>query len=224
VRRASVARGLEPPPTENVELGRRQTAPQGKLYLYLKQQSYADTWVKGGQVPIELASTYRSIERRGILTPDEVRQYFVRGVNPKDLDGFFKINGAKNFRMIGCTINGKPIDNAIISDYSEDAYLLCLSQTCSHELMEKLEKSVCVEIVDFDLLRESLNRQVGSELQFGPITYTSGADRDHFTKSSRDEWQDEYRLAWVAASNLQQIVEIPRGVAVQVRFDSNLKA
>lgn len=197
-------------------IGRRRVAPDRPLYLYLNESAYVATWVSGGSAPLNLASTYRSIEREGVFTPDEVQQYLVRGMAEEDFAGIAKFDGCKNVHFIDCTVDGKEIEHGSISKYEEDALLLCLSYTASDALMSKLGKAACVEITNFDALLTSLNEQLGIDAEFGPITYTEGSDRDHFTKSAADRWQDEYRLAWIAEENQPQIVQIPRGVALQV--------
>ena len=45
-----------------------------KKYLYLAKPWMADTWIKGGVVPLSVASTYASDRRSGTLTPDENQQ------------------------------------------------------------------------------------------------------------------------------------------------------
>jgi hypothetical protein len=37
-------------------------------FLYLTDLEWADTWIKGGLIPITLASSYLSDDREGVMT------------------------------------------------------------------------------------------------------------------------------------------------------------
>jgi len=81
------------------------------------------------------------------------------------------------------------------------------------------QKKAVVEIVDFDLLYQSLNEQVGSRGDYGPISYISGEDRNHFTKHVDDNWMDEFRIVWDVRDNSDLPVSLPAGIGKMVPLD-----
>ena len=40
-------------------------------FVYLENEVYSNTWINGGKIPIKLASSYKSEERKANFTPDE---------------------------------------------------------------------------------------------------------------------------------------------------------
>jgi len=107
-------------------------------------------------------------------------------------------------------------DNIVISNYREDALILCFACSASRDIMTRLGKTACVEILDVAALRTSIDQQIGLTSTAGRVNYTAGTDRAHFLKSVEDEWQDEYRLSWRQSPAYEQMISIPPGTAARV--------
>ncbi|VWX58933.1 hypothetical protein [Sphingorhabdus sp. 109] len=188
--------------------------PDAPLFLYLNEIEYAKTWIEGGQIPLMRASFYRSAERNGTSTPDEVRQFRWDGASPETFEGIANIGqNVQNIQFINFRSNGIPIPDTRIDVYEEDAFLLCLSHTKSKALAERFEnKKCCVEITDISLLISALG--AFENVRYGRVKYTKFDDRSHFMKSIKDAWQDEYRFVIPANKGLREInINLPPGVA-----------
>lgn len=197
----------------SANLGRRKEVTEKSLYLYLEEKSYAETWIGGGYIPLNLASTYLDSARKGTKTPDELRQHQVVGMDENDMVGALHFQDVRDVTFTGCVINGQKYDYVSVNSYKEDAYILCLSFGLSKYLLNKFEKKTCVKIDNLPCLMACLNEQLGSNAEYGPVTYTQSTTRDHFTKNQEDAWQAEYRLVWPTKNSELQWVNIPAGLA-----------
>jgi hypothetical protein len=196
-----------------------------KKYLYLTKAEWANTWINGGVVPIKLASSYLSQERIGVKTPDEnlvdntpvplsSLKEFIRIDNDSDIHDFTFAGNVS----IGQDGRKRLLPNMYnVSRYREDVLVLCFSNTCSLNLLKKLEKAVCIEIESVNQLKQILDRQLGVVGEARNCDYTIGHQRNHFLKSKEDEWQQEYRICW--KSSKEAFVTIPTGFAKHVNFD-----
>jgi hypothetical protein len=187
-----------------------------RLFLYLGKLEWADTWCNGGTIPVFPASHYLSLERRGIHTPDEVNQksIFGRGEEARRaVNRLFSVDhGELSVRGIEIwDSTGRHHINHTIRNVKEDANILSFSRILDRELMKRLGgKEVVVEILDFHHMKHVLDDQMGSISEFGNCDYTSGIDRNHFLKSTEDEWQAEFRLVW-------KIPSIPKFEQAEIR-------
>tara|TARA_R110000772_G_scaffold85933_2_gene180307 strand:+ start:1729 stop:2298 length:570 start_codon:yes stop_codon:yes gene_type:complete len=186
-------------------------------YLYLTFPKWKDAWIHGGKIPLNPASVYKRMDRDGIYTPDENLIY----KSTHDLD---QLKGAVNIG-VGCrNISiGKIVNNGVTiaenlqaSKYEEDGVILSLCNRKSKKIAQKLTKQACVKILDVDLLKDVIDEQLGKLSIAKACRYTKSYERNHFLKSSEDEWQDEYRLFW----NHQERVEIvlPKGIAKSINI------
>ncbi len=197
----------------------------GSIYLYLGKESFADTWVNGGSIPLSPAAEYRSDRRQGVMTPDEVRQF---DENLNDPEAFKVIKDhainttgvrAGQFDNLQIQLADGTIRNisGTVDDYEEDAYLFCAAYELSSDLMERLENKVCVvEIEDPAQLKTVLDGLMSQVSFGGRVDYTDGPKRGHFLKSTEDDWQAEYRLAWIKKGSDLIWVNIPAGLAKRV--------
>ncbi|HBB6967995.1 TPA: hypothetical protein JLN89_000103 [Escherichia coli] len=184
-----------------------------KKFLYLKQESFADTWVHGGVVPLYKASTYRKEDRTGIYTPDE--NQIDNSTHSADAFGGRIRFGDNAQGHIGYIAgHGVAMFNVHLDRRIEDGILLCLSNRRSNFIAKKLEKLACVEIQDIDLLKNIIDEQIGQVGVMGHCKYTSGHKRNHFLKSNLDAWQEEFRIFWKDIENTE--IEIPKGLAIRV--------
>jgi len=188
--------------------------PRSRLFLYLQNEDHARTWLHGGDVPLRLASSFLSLERKGIFTPDEVRQFNEVGASISELErsGFLKITGAggvKDLEISGCHHNGWKIPATRIDDYREDAFVLCFSKSASRAMMKRFgNKKLCVE-VNFQRLIDAVKSQTTDDVYFGDVAYTNSAHRSHFMKSALDQWQNEYRVVLPNSKNSEKTITIP---------------
>lgn len=184
------------------------------LYLYLNEYWHVDTWVSGGVIPINPASTYRSMEREGIYTPDEniIHKSNVDLLSLSPFIGFGPNGGVKNLNIINCRMGGKLIPDIVGADYySEDGLILSFSHRLTKIVAKKMRKKACVKILDIFSLKESLDAQLGVISEARDCEYTLGHERNHFLKSELDSWQEEFRLFWPLTAKVE--VTVPKGTA-----------
>lgn len=184
------------------------------LYLYLNEHWHADTWVNGGVIPINPASTYRSVERAGVLTPDE-NLIHKSEVDIRSLSPFISVNpsaGLKGLTMIGCEMDGMPIPDFYDADfYEDDGLILSFSCRLTGVIARKMKKKACVRIIDMGGLKQHLDMSLGAESIAKYCEYTSGHQRNHFLKSDLDSWQAEFRMFWTITKKVE--VQLPPGMA-----------
>jgi hypothetical protein len=185
-------------------------------YLYLTKHEWQRPWIHGGNIPINLASTYLRQERDGIFTPDETLIH----KSPVDLRSFFPnigFQGAVGISMIGCTVGGREVPSFRDADFfTQDGNILSFCNVASIEISQRLGKVCCVKILDLEALKRAIDEQLGVKAVMGPCTYTPTHERNHFLKSIEDSWQNEYRMFWLGKEN--QLVTLPAGVAVPVEL------
>ena len=191
-----------------------------KKYLYLQKQSFVRNWVEGGQVPLRLASRFVSDIRNGTQTPDENLVY----QSNVDMDSlpFLQMNEFVSLTMVGCSMNGRSIPNILDAHrYQQDGLILCFSNHLDRKTAEDLDKVACVEIQNIEGLKEHLDEQLDVVGTMEPCRYTDSHQHNHFLKSDKDEWQDEYRIFWPIVLN-EVWVAIPPGTGVEKVFAPTL--
>jgi hypothetical protein len=193
-------------------------------YLYLKEREHVETWLNGGQVPLNMASNYKSKERNATSTPDEVTHLHLSRIY--DEEKFLEIFGINDMysdvnisiRPTSVTFDGKLIgENSIFEQFFEDALIFCLATKKSKSLCDRLEKKYCVEILDIETLKKVLDTQLESQGVKKKCQYTHKRGRNHFLKSSEDKWQMELRIVWSEIKN-NQWVTIPAGLCKEVEL------
>ncbi|MGY7937967.1 hypothetical protein L1R05_27285 [Klebsiella pneumoniae] len=189
-------------------------------FLYLTQYSWSEAWIKGGEVPLSSSSTYRSAERKGILTPDEnildSSTHDIKSLEPYILfdEGSLSVGRLiVNDELIGENIN--------LNRRYEDGLVLCFANRRSNYIAKKLNKVAFVKIFDVLYLKSVLDQQIGVESMIGPCEYTKDHRRGHFLKSEYDRWQDEYRMFWPGVESRSVI--IPKGISCQVKIRGDLR-
>jgi hypothetical protein len=189
-------------------------------YLFLNSLEHVNTWINGGSVPINPASMYRSTERVGTKTPDEVMQKSVAGGSLLDLLPEVSLGGEgamEDIVFTNCTFNERHIPGPLTySQHPEDALILCMSKSGDKEIMQRLDKVACVLIPDVEKLRAVLDKQIGYESEHADVQYTEEpGNRNHFLKGTEDSWQQEYRFVWrgEGIGKEQRWVTIPAGLA-----------
>jgi len=193
-----------------------------RLFRYLASEHDARSWLDGGVIPLFLAKRYFSEERNGIMTPDERRVINTnRPYEGSDISRVIAISDSKGISITGARINGVLVPDFYGDHYLEDGRVLCLSVHLSGSLAKRMEKTVCVEIVDIASLKACLDQQVGVKSKMGLCKYVKNHNRNHFMKSAKDSWQAEYRLFWptVPADDRERIdVILPQRVACRVEL------
>ena len=185
---------------------------ENERFLYLNEIDHAYTWINGGNIPLNLASSYKSLERVGVKTPDENlihdSTYDLRLLYPA-----IALRNVKNFNMYGCKINGKRVpDISGASFYIEDGVVLCLSKTCDSKVAARFgNKKCCVRILDVEKLKSIIDSQIGVSGVLRDCDYTDSFQRNHFLKSIKDSWQSETRIFWAAKNKIE--VMLPPGIA-----------
>lgn len=189
------------------------------VYLYLNEPEHAQTWVEGGEIPINPASVYKSMERSGVFTPDE-NLIHKSEMDLMNLGPGIHLDPAGNFKnitFINCDFGAGPVNVNAGDYYAENGLLLSFSTALSKAVMDRFKtKKVCVKILDIDRLKSILDLNLGCESQADKCRYTTGHERNHFLKSFLDIWQQEYRLFWKCKPE-RQWVSIPAGLAEVVK-------
>ncbi|MEN8605446.1 hypothetical protein [Enterobacter hormaechei] len=191
-----------------------------KKYLYLTKKNWIHPWITGGVVPLYRASKYISDERKGVYTPDE-NLIDTSTHDKKDFSDLFVITGNSRLTVQDFYHKGSYYEHVVFDQKIENGLVLCLANTKSREIAIGLGKEACVEILDVELLKRHLDKQIGVNGIMKPCEYTSGHNRNHFLKSSKDAWQDEYRIFWPEVESLR--VSIPSGIAKHVKLNFHKK-
>ena len=149
------------------------------------------------------------------MTPDEVIHRELHGISERDFESVAKI-GSKGtvFMSIGqVTIGGKIRgQNVSFTQRHSDGVILCLSNSFSEAVMERLHKTACVEIPNWKRLLATISEQLGIFGIGRAVEYTVSTDRNHFLKSIEDKWQDEFRIFWSLPAAVT--IKIPSGIAL----------
>lgn len=187
-----------------------------RYFLYLANAEHAENWLSGGPVPLFPSSNYKSEERNGVMTPDEVDDISALGFRSFDHNqkqAFFeKFRG--NFHFENCTI-ASPIGNQIefsgkYSNIEDDRLILSVSRVLSRRLMSKFgNKTQVLEICKPLELMEFIDEQLGVQGEFKHIEYTERFDRNCFLKAMEDCWQCEARFAWKVPDLKEYWVRVP---------------
>jgi len=188
------------------------------LYVYLPCASYVTTWVSGRTLPLSLAGKYKAVERRGALTPDENLTHRATGNALPILREFgidpYQGSEVNNSLFIGGSSGLVVVDRVAV----RDGLVLCFSKTLSSSVAGRFYRTFCVRIDDVEALKLNLDAQLGSVSQAGSCEYVDDYTRDHFVKSFKDSWQDEFRLFWPDVQAAANVV-LPAGIAVEVDLD-----
>lgn len=182
-----------------------------RKYLYLRELEWCDAWINGGEVPISLASRYLGTDRSGIITPDENLIYKSEiPIEVLHANGLL-ISQCKDLNFTNCVFGNLRIDNLDFSHYNQDGLILSFCNSYSERISRDLGKSACVRVNRMAALKEAIDVQLGCIGKMGPCIYIHGHQRNHFLKSIKDSWQDEYRIFWPLQEEVR--VKIPRGIA-----------
>ncbi len=190
-------------------------------YLYLTKAEWTEPWIRGGKIPLKVASTYLSLERAGTLTPDENLIH----EGPYPAESIYNWLGLKgkipdSFLFRGNTSNGRALPDA--ERRFEDGFVLCLCNSLNQLVCKQLGKSACVRILNVEKLKAVLDAQMGKIGAAGSCRYTKSHQRNHFLKSEADQWQDEYRIFWPLDESDElddRWVDLPEGMADIAQMD-----
>lgn len=167
------------------------------VYLYLEKEEWAEVWVNGGEIPINLASAYQSDERAGTMTPDEnlIHESNVDLMSLSPMIHIEKNANIKGLSILNSSINGQPIPNINNANYyKEDGLILSFCNHLSPETAHKFGKAICVEILDIRKTKLEIDEQLKITGSMKKCSYTDDHQRNHFLKFSDDSWQDEFRI------------------------------
>ena len=187
-------------------------------FLYLTKEDWVTNWVDGGVIPIFPASTYLSQSRDGTSTPDE-NLIHSSPVDVTSLPGISGLFGPginfKNLTYVGNVVDGVRAPDVVAADYyKEDGLVLSFCNEMSSEIAKRLKKRACVKILNIHELKTVIDEELGIEGQAGECRYTDDHNRDHFLKSTKDQWQNEYRIFWPITEIRE--VTLPSGLAEQI--------
>ena len=184
------------------------------VFKYLNVE-HAESWLHGGSIPIFLASSYRSNERSGHLTPDENVQRSLTNMPEYMFKRIARIgpNATAHLNFGTAQIGSDRFENVKFNQVQEDGLVLCFSTKFSPSIAWRFQRNVCVRIVDPVGLLRIVDAQVGVEGLARECEYTKSFQRNHFLKSHEDSWQHEYRMFWKYGTTVK--VNLPPGVGVE---------
>ncbi|MDR9768106.1 hypothetical protein RJP56_18760 [Shewanella baltica] len=181
-------------------------------FLYLTEPDWAKSWIEGGEIPINLASSYLSDSREGIMTPDENLIHESAVPIPSLRQHGYHFENVKNLTFTGNYSNGVRLpDLKNANYYTEDGLILSFCNHFDEKTAERFGKSACVRILNIDTTRKAIDKQIGCKGIMKSCEYTVSHQRNHFLKSIEDKWQDEFRIFW--KSRKTKWVKAPQGTA-----------
>ena len=127
-------------------------------YLYLEKKEYIVNWIKGGNVPLRLASRYLSAKRDGTNTPDEARLITGNPLQP-GIKAQFDVGNLTVTNCIRTTPDGRKVPFNHCRRV-QDGLILCLSNERSNEIARRLGKYFCIAIDDICALKKSFDQQL----------------------------------------------------------------
>ena len=184
------------------------------VFLYLTKQQWVTPWVHGGEIPINLASSYRSAVRSGTKTPDEnlTNDTNIDIQELRPLINVGKDGGFRNATIQDCAVTGRRLPEVHDGNYfHEDGLILSFSLRKSRKLAMRMDKEACVKIQNVDYLKQCIDEQLKLKGIMQKCEYTDGPNRNHFLKSHADSWQKEFRIFWLGSSGKPVI--LPSGIA-----------
>ncbi len=188
------------------------------VFAYLASAAHVRTWVSGGSLPLALASKYKADERRGAFTPDEnLIHHATHDAIPVMREfGIDPHQGMKvtNSLFFGVTAGLVKVQQVAI----EDGLVLCFSKTLSSAVAGRFYRNFCVRVDDVLALKGIIDSQLRSVGEAKLCNYVKDHTRDHFIKSDKDAWQDEFRLFWSEIKGESSVV-LPPGIATEVVLD-----
>lgn len=207
----------------------------GSVYLYLNSPTHAETWVRGGEVPIFPAQKYKTDYRDGIFTPDENLYQKITGNVHRlahEEDGHisigkfikFPVGRVESIELSNCEYYDEKTNTIVKLDgYAKslgfDSHILCFSDLLSKNLMLRLGKICVVKICNVNILNSYISEQIGEKGMVGKVNYTSGLNRNLFLKSEQDQWQSEVRMAWPFMGPNPLYVKVPPETAKHVNIE-----
>lgn len=190
-------------------------------FLYLTEPEWAIAWVEGGKIPINLAGSYLSDARDGIMTPDENLIHESAVPIPSLRQHGFHFENVKNLAFTNNYSNGVRLpDLHNASYYSEDGLILSFCNHFDANTADRFGKRACVKIINIEKTRKKIDKQLGCKGFMKSCEYTESHQRNHFLKSTEDQWQDEYRIFW--KRKIAKWVNVPQGTAELVWVNNEI--
>ena len=172
-------------------------------YLYLACESYATPWIEGGEVPLFYASRYQSVERAGVMTPDENRKLVCRGLTHEQVEFMSRVFPGNPLEVHSRYVlfPGNVFASNVHLELDQwDGIVLCLSNVECREICRRLGKVTCVGIEDVDYMFNQISEQLKERFNLEGFRencdYADDPNRGVFLKGIDDQWQQEYRMFW----------------------------
>lgn len=198
--------------------GKNQIVRDGAKYVYLPQEWMVKTWIDGGKLPIKPSITYKSDERKQQMTPDE-NLVLHSNMSLQDAHQLgFDFQGHMQFISFSnnVTSTGQTIPDIYIRELKEEnGLVLCFANSYSKSIAARFDRKFCVRINDIELLKNTIENQLGATGISGNCNYTIDHNRNTFLKHIEDAWQDEFRIFWPTLKD-EVLVDIPQGSATAV--------
>jgi hypothetical protein len=183
------------------------------LYRYFQEKRYAEQFMRGENIKLGTLREYRAVADGAVrgdpndgLATLPIDHVEIDGNNPLQLAqalniGFDFAPGSK-----GCSISGLSIMTGF-----NDAYILCLSATCSSELANEFGRYVIkigapeklLLVLSIQLVKETAlsGHPMIRKIDYRILSTRDGLDAGPrgYVKHPRYEWQEEVRLFWFPA-------------------------
>lgn len=193
-------------------------ARDGAKYVYLEHESFVNTWLDGGILPLVPMSAHRGEERLRQKTPDE--NLILNANMPLEEIrklGFSFDRPTSMFGIADCVrSDGTPIPDIFVGELmEEDGLALCFANSLSGAIAARFNRKFCVRIENIDAFKAALDAILGAQGVSGSCSYTINHNRNHFLKHIEDAWQDEFRIIWPTLKSART-VKLPPGFATSV--------
>lgn len=202
----------------------------GPLYIYLGSKDFVRAWVEGGKVPINPASKFKSLDRAGTQTPDEMVNILTKVTSREAYELFCQVMGHDPRAPTRTDMHNMQLEtqdgqifrlSGSVTRFEQESYISCMSTIGTKKKLEEwastpTPKVACVELLKREELANIVSAALGVPTYEGQLGYTAGDQRGHFMKSVEDSWQCEYRMAWLKDGSRPITVELPAGMAREV--------
>lgn len=193
-------------------------ARDGAKYVYLEHESFVNTWVDGGILPLVPMSAHRGEERLHQKMPDE--NLILNANMPLEEVRKLGFSFDRTMSMFGienCVrSDSTPIPDIFVGELrEEDGLALCFANSLSGAIAARFNRKFCVRIENINAFKAALDAILGAQGVSGGCSYTINHNRNHFLKHIEDAWQDEFRIIWPTLKSARTI-KLPPGFATSV--------
>lgn len=178
-----------------------------RAYKYIERK-YLDDLFSHGKIRIASQQSFWPRDDRDPHPLDSSADGFVKETKgsfagESSMKGLISMEGnVTNCRIRNGYKNGiKVVDDITINMHAQDAYVFCMSTIATFDLMRKMAKDTCIEIVNAEELCRQIERQIGGTFRHGSVQYNDLGNYDSFRRPVDEKWMHEYRICGQESTN-----------------------